>query len=256
MPLPSFTFAHHKEVAMSGLQADQIAQIQQAIAALKEQQRTLHVDLSPSLNQMYQLLAQLGVGHDNVDQGRSQDESHLVGVVPTWGVRLNRHRLSTSRRSTTPSDDCPAWANPAQIEEWHKRGLVVWNNGTKQLHAMRAQAALNLLARLRRTDEWQTTGILVTERVIRIHLPEEPSRKRSRKKEDQPEPTALPPEESKPEEVDQERVRLDPAAGPEFIAYLEAHESQLSEIALEDKEEQERALANAYRYILRLAPKE
>ena len=241
---------------MSDSQADQIARIQQAIATLKEQQRTLHVDLSPSLNQMYQLLAQLGVGPDNVDQGRVKDESHSVNAMPTWGVRLNCHRLSTSRRSTAPSNDCPAWANPSQIEEWHKRGLVVWNNGTKQLHTMRAQAALNLLARLRQTDEWQTTGILVTERVIRIHLPPEPSRKRSRKKKDQSEPVALPPEGPKSEEIDQERVHLDPAAGPEFIAYLEAHESMLNEIALEDKKEQEQALGNAYRYILGLAPKE
>lgn len=240
---------------MSDSQADQIAQIQQAIATLKEQQHMLHVDLSPSLNQMYQLLAQLGVGPDNVDQGRVQDESHPVNVMPTWGVRLNRHRLSTSRRSTTPSNDCPTWANPGQIEEWHKRGLVVWNNETKQLHTMRAQAALNLLARLRQTDEWRTTGILVTERVIRIYLPQEPSRERSRKKKDQPEPAVLPPEKPRHEEVDQERVRLYPAAGPEFIAYLEAHESTLSEIALEDKEEQERALGNAYRFILSLPPK-
>lgn len=241
---------------MSDSQPDQIAQIQQAIATLKEQQRTLHVDLSPSLNQMYQLLAQLDVGHDTFAQGRGQEEPHPANVVPTWGVRLNRHRLSTSRRSTTPSNDCPAWANPGQIEEWHKRGLVVWNNETKQLHTMRAYAALNLLARLRQTDEWRTTGILVTERVTRIYLPQEPSRKRSRQKKAQPETAAVPPEKPWREEIDEERVRLDPAAGPEFIAYLEAHESQLSEIALEDKKEQERALANAYRYILRLAPKE
>jgi hypothetical protein len=155
-----------------------------------------------------------------------------------------------------PSSDCPAWANPSQIEEWHKRGLVVWNNETKQLHTMRAQAALNLLARLRQTDEWQTTGILVTERVMRIYLPKDLSRKRSRKKKDQPEPAALSPEKSKHEEVDQECVRLDPAVGPELIAYLEAHESTLNEIAVEDKEEQERILGNAYRYILGLARKE
>ncbi len=241
---------------MSDSQADQIAQIQQAIATFKEQQRTLHVDLSLSLNQMYQLLAQLGVGHENVDQGHGQDESHPVNVMPTWGIRLNRHRLPAPRRSTTPSNDCPTWANPSQIEEWHKRGLVVWNNETKQLHTMRAQAALNLLAWLRQTDEWRTTGILVTERVTRIYLPQEPSRERSRKKKDQPEPTALSPEKLKHEEVDQERVRLDPATRPEFIAYLEAHESMLNEIALEDKKEQEQALGNAYRYILGLTPKE
>ena len=240
---------------MSNSQAYQIAQIQEAITTLKEQQRTLHVDLSPSLNQMYQLLAQLGIGPDNVDRDHIQDESHPVSVVPTWGVRLNRHRTFTSWHSTTPSDDCPAWANPFQIEGWHKRGLVVWNNETKQLHTMRAQSALNLLARLRQTDEWQVTGIPVTERVIRIHLPQEASRKRSRKKKDQPEPAALPPEKPQYENIDEERVRLDPAAGPEFIAYLEAHESMLNEIALEDKNEQEQALGNAYRFILSLPPK-
>jgi hypothetical protein len=93
---------------MPDSQADQIAQIQQAIATLKEQQRALHVDLSPSLNQMYQLLAQLGIGPDNVDQGRVQEESHLASIVPGWGVRLNRHRMSTPRRSTMSSNDCPA----------------------------------------------------------------------------------------------------------------------------------------------------
>ena len=113
----------------SDSRTDQIAKLKQTIATLEEQQRTLGIDLSLSLNQMRGLLTQVEqtglpkstsiqsrggyAGADQLDTSgdvvaNSKIESRTAGILPTWGVRLNWHDRYSLRRSASTHDECPA----------------------------------------------------------------------------------------------------------------------------------------------------
>ena len=135
---------------MTDSRVDQVAKLKQTIAMLEEQQHILGVDLSLSLNQTRELLAKL-------------EQTEPVKAPPLWGVRLNEHNTYSRKRSDPLPEGCPAWAKPLQVEDWDNRGLIVWNNETRQFHKFWASQALGFLEKLRAQNEWRDTAIVLTQ---------------------------------------------------------------------------------------------
>lgn len=222
---------------MSDSRTDQIAKLKQTIATLEEQQRTLNVDLSLSLNQMRELLAKL----ERVEPSESP---------PIWGARLNERDMFSRKRPNTPPVGCPSWATWRQIEDWGKRGLVVWNNETQQLHWLAAESALKYLERLRAPVEWQADGIAITRTVQHYKSPPAPPPPQSRKKRETIQLPPSAPKKPEYEDVEEECVKLGPTASQGFFAYLQSHEATLREMADEDQKEQDRAWSDVIRFLL------
>ena len=227
---------------MSDFHIDQIAKLKQTIAALEEQQRTLGVDLSLALNQVRGLLA-------NLEQASPPDSP------PGWGVKLNQQDIFTRKRPKTPPEGCPTWANPSQIEDWHKRGLIVWNNATHQFHQFWAEQALGWLDKLRAHEDWRTTGITLTRTISRQITSTTSQPKQTGKRKKGAEIEAPPDQAVKPayEDFEEECVKLPISAGAEFFAFLVSHETTLQEMATEDNKERSRILGEVYGLILHSA---
>ena len=81
---------------MTDSHVDQIAKLKQTIALLEEQQRTLGVDLTLSLNETRELLAKL-------------ERIEPVDALPAWGVRLNQQNTYSRKRSDPLPEGCPTW---------------------------------------------------------------------------------------------------------------------------------------------------
>lgn len=226
---------------MSDFHIDQIAKLKQTIAALEEQQRTLGVDLSLALNQVRGLLA-------NLEQTSQPDSP------PGWGVKLNQQDIFTRKRPKTPPEGCPTWANPSQIEDWHKRGLIVWNSETHQFHKFWAEQAAAWLDKLRAQDDWRTAGIVLAQ-TIRQQIVTATPQPKSMGKKKKAKTESLPAQEVNPEyeNIEEERVRLPVSAGVEFFAFLVSHETTLREMATEDEKERSRILGEVYGLILHSA---
>jgi hypothetical protein len=154
-------------------------------------------------------------------------------------------------RREAPPPDYPAWLKPGFLEDWYKRGLVIWDQATQSVERLGAQGALDLLEKLRSTAEWRTEGVPITYRVSRMKGNEEkPRRARKRKRAEEP-----PAEEKQPEweTVDAERFRLTPDAGGKLMALIQEHEALLREIAQEEEKERERANGELFRLLSEMA---
>ena len=222
---------------MTDPRIDQIAKLKQTIAMLEDQQRTLGAR-SVSLDQSNARAS----GETRTDQSQSE-------APPLWGVRLNQHNTYSRKRPDALPAGCPTWAKPLQIENWDKRGLIVWNNETRQFHKFWASRALRFLERLRAQNEWRDTAIVLTETVQRQIVPAVPQPKRSRKKKGattEPPPAQEQEPEPKYEEFEEERVRLPVSAGDDFLAFLASHEATLGEMAAADEKERDRVLGEVY----------
>jgi hypothetical protein len=228
---------------MSDSHADQIAKLNQTIAMLEEQQHTLGADLSLAIEQTRQLLAKL-------EQVTPSEAS------PLWGVKLNHHTAYSRKRSKTLPEGCPSWAKPMQIEDWDKRGLIVWNDETHQFHKFWAEQALSWLDKLRAQDDWRTAGIVLTQTIRRQIVSATPQPKPARKKE-KGKTESLPIQEANPkyENLEEECVKLPVGAGDEFFTFLASHEATLREMATEDEKERSRVLGEVYGIILEAGAK-
>jgi|GEM_PF-1151801 len=181
-------------------------------------------------------------------------ENPVSETKQKWGVRLN-HDWRSSLQSPSSSKEPPAWLRGLLNKDWEiERGLVVWDDASQKMEVLRAESALELLQKLRISDDWKSEGIAIKVRFRRHILTEQPTPKRSRKKQVQDAPPASAPQ-SKPtyEDVEEERLRLPAEAGAEVFAFLQEHEALLKEMAEEDEKKANEAFLGAWQILFRSA---
>ena len=164
---------------------------------------------------------------------------------PDYGMQFNQTSLVPTRRRSFP-EGCPTWAKPMQVEDWQRRGIVIWQNNTQRIVALSGIEAVHYLDRLRASSDWEQAGLSLTRQVHRIHLP--PTRRRARKKKGEPEPPPEPPE-TKAEVIDEEIMRLDPEQTRKLLELLQHNEATLRQMAAGEKEAHARALQQVYTMI-------
>lgn len=156
---------------------------------------------------------------------------------PAWGAHIYTGSSQHEFEIKTRPDGCPEWADSHTWPHWLRRGLVVWDHSQQRMGSLLAGEAVELLGKLQANADWKTDGIAIIERHTNwLTLDKPASRKRARKKKGiDPDPPVT---ESKPESkfYEEERLRLTGRAAEEFVAYLQANETQLKKMA--DEEEQ------------------
>jgi hypothetical protein len=65
------------------------------------------------------------------------DDEHSACQV-SWGARINTRKRQDKK-------DCPAWANPAEREQWTQRGVIVWQEETQHIIRLSATNAIQIL---------------------------------------------------------------------------------------------------------------
>jgi transposase-like protein len=171
----------------------------------------------------------------------SVQKQEIALPAPAWGIRFNKNWHS-SYSSPSSSKDPPNWLGRSGKSEWQKRGVVVWDEGSRNMEVLTADEALHLLDNLRERGYWRTNGIPISKRGYKIKLPERLNAKDKRKEKEAKERTEH--EKNKWEPVEKVRFHLDPRVGEEVFGFLQEHEPLLKELAVEqEKEATERYLA-------------
>lgn len=142
--------------------------------------------------------------------------------------------------------DCPRWANRAQVEDWRRRGVVVWQDADQRLAVLSGTAALAYLEKLRRTADWEEAGLSLTRRGTVLHLPQQ--RRRTRKKAAEPDAVLS---ESRSEEVNEEIMHLNPQETRQLLDVLRQNEAALRQIAQAEEEAYKRALSEIYSWLFK-----
>lgn len=161
-----------------------------------------------------------------------------------WGAHLYIGSSKAAQEVTGRPEGCPEWVESKHWFRWFRRGLVVWDHTTQSIGAILSGEALALLEKLQTSAEWKTHGIPIVERHknwLKLDESEKPKRLR-KKKGAKPEPE-LPPEEAKPQPkfFEEERLRLTGRAAEEFVAYLQANETQLRQMAEQEEQLEQEA---------------
>ena len=112
-----------------------------------------------------------------------------------FGLQFNSSYVPTGKRSARPAG-CPTWAKPMQVEDWQRRGIVIWQNSTQRIVALSGIEAVHYLDRLRANSDWEQAGLSLTRQVHRIHLP--PTRQRAARNRRR-ESRSLPPSRQRPQ---------------------------------------------------------
>lgn len=175
----------------------------------------------------------------------------------TWGACVYRHEIIESRKTRVLPEGCPTWVSPSDRSYCYRRGLLVWDNTTRQLEALSAAEALTLGNKLGATDVWRTKGIVINSHALTRATqntetaPSSPRKKRDKKA--QTDQKALPSlNEEKSRDgiwVFPERFRLPPDAGEKLILFIRSHEAELKEIAKEDEENARRDMKQVYQIL-------
>jgi len=140
-----------------------------------------------------------------------------------WGVYL-RDKVWASAKNW------PDWAKPHQRDKWREKGLIVWDRETQTVARLRGRDALDILAQLRGSDEWNQDGYVVGEPVWRLSLNN-------------------PPDRGKPWLANQ--IVLDPEQTRALFDTLVQGESVLQKMAKEEEAEERRALRKVYDLLAR-----
>lgn len=161
-----------------------------------------------------------------------------------WGIRLNT-TWPGSHPARARSPEVPPWPRGYFRDQWeNQRGLVLWNNSEQKMEIVGAAHALRVLKELREDDIWRKKGLSIKS-VVRYQkaAPEPPSKKTTKKKrrkgasvsdEASAEPTTAPEVKREYEDREEERLHLSPSAAVELLAFLQARETQLQQMAEED----------------------
>ena len=156
----------------------------------------------------------------------------------TWGIHIN----VWSNQSGTPN--FPEWAKPLQKNDWQARGVVIWDEKTRQITRCDAGQMLNVLQNLKAADVWKQDGYVVGVPAYRIVLP---SGRQKKKKES---------EQSKSEEktgegwVLTETINLTPDQTALLFDFLEKSVSTIEKLAEIESTEARERLGKAYKMIL------
>lgn len=161
----------------------------------------------------------------------------------TWGVRINTQRYANRRSPQLPQGSLP-WMTLAQANNWTRRGLVVWDNISQQVHHLPVEEAVKLLDQLRADDGWRAAGIPIMRTITTIRFPEQQRPKRARKQ--AAEPPKVEASEPMRETVVQELFRLSGDPASSFYAFLEANASLLHRMSDEDEKERTAVLSRVY----------
>lgn len=161
-----------------------------------------------------------------------------------FGMRFNPQTVVSRRGST--SAGCPPWANRLQVEDWHRRGVVIWQDADQRLAVLSGTAALAYLGKLRRTADWEEAGLSLTRRGTVLHLPQQP--RRTRKKAAEPDAVLS---ESRSEEVNEEIMHLNPQETRQLLDVLQQNEAALRQIAQAEEEAYTRALSEIYSWLFK-----
>ena len=63
-----------------------------------------------------------------------------------FGLQFNSSYVPTGKRSRAAGS--PTWAKPMQVDDWQRRGIVIWQNGTQRIVALSGIEAVHYLDRL------------------------------------------------------------------------------------------------------------
>ena len=91
----------------------------------------------------------------------------------TWGMHINSGRYPSS------SPQYPDWLNPFQNPKWQDRGIVVWDATHRVVTHLYASYALKILALMRETDSWKTSGFIVGSPAYQIPIPNTTRKKKT-----------------------------------------------------------------------------
>ena len=149
----------------------------------------------------------------------------------TWGIHIN------SGRYLTPTPEYPDWLNPFQNPKWQDRGVVVWEATRRVMTHLYASYALKILALMRETDSWKTSGFIVGSPAYQIPIPN-----RSRKKKTNETITELPQEGW----VLTNKIELSSDRAAKFFEFLTTQEEALKQIAGDEQREAREALGRVY----------
>jgi hypothetical protein len=155
--------------------------------------------------------------------------SNPNNVHPEWGITINPEQHCSSVANY------PAWLSRHRREYWNKPGVVLWSNAQQQVTYLRGREALQVLAELRRRDDWQSGGVTLGEPAVRLRLPDGGKRRHRGKSEP-------PPEESpaQPEHVVVNTINLTGEQAQHLFAVLQAAEDDLRRLAAaEERAERE-----------------
>jgi hypothetical protein len=146
-------------------------------------------------------------------------------TTPEWGAKVN-DRTWYSRK------DVPTWVAKGRIKKWNEPGLVVWNRERGQIVRLYPKHALDVLARVRTTFDWQQDGTTIGEPVTE-YVPGTPPFSG---------PTIL-----------TNTMTLTPEQTQTVLGLLESSEAELRTLAESQEQQMQEALGKVYELIFRTA---
>ncbi|MCG3159189.1 MAG: hypothetical protein JMDDDDMK_00175 [Acidobacteria bacterium] len=155
-----------------------------------------------------------------------------------WGVHINSSEYSQSFPSI------PDWANPAQVQDWKMRGLIIWDSNIKTVTHLFAVYAIKIMMKMKAEGNWKTEGIIIGTPAYEFSIQ---LKRKKRKKNEEEEP------EEKPNGkwILANQIPLSPLHADEFLNFLARNEDNLQRIALTEEEDRRRRLSQVYEILFR-----
>ena len=155
-----------------------------------------------------------------------------------WGAHINPSEYSQS------FPNIPDWANPAQVQDWKMRGLILWDSNIKTVTHLFAVYAIKIMMKMKAEGNWKTEGIIIGTPAYEFSIQ---LKRKKRKKNEEEEP------EEKPNGkwILANQIPLSPLHADEFLNFLARNEDNLQRIALTEEEDRRRRLSQVYEILFR-----
>jgi hypothetical protein len=145
----------------------------------------------------------------------------------TWGIHLNFEGHFASPPNS------PSWLTQLQQQDWHRRGVVLWDADLRIVTHLYAGYAVELLEHLQDNSSWKTKGLVVGSPAFQLSSNSENT----------------PSTKVEGELVLKNQIELVPDQTQTFFEFISAQESLLKRISVYDKEDAKQALNKVYRLI-------
>jgi len=142
----------------------------------------------------------------------------------SWGAHLNFE----GHFASPPS--CPTWLTQLQRQDWHRRGIVVWDADLRIVAHLYAGYALELLEHLQGNGAWKTNGLVIGSPAFRLSTSS----------------AGNPSSKIGGAWLLENQMELRPDQVQVLVEFLTAQEGLLKRISLYDKEDGEQALSKVY----------
>jgi len=152
-----------------------------------------------------------------------------------WGAHINSSEYSQSFPSI------PDWADPAQVQDWKMRGLIVWDSNVKCVTHLFEVYAIKIIMKMKAEELWRTEGIIIGTPAYEFSI----QLKRKKDKEDE--------SDEKPDGkwILANQISLSLLQAGEFYNFLLENEDSLQQIALAEEEDRRKRLSQVLEILMK-----